>query len=615
MLEAARAELERRLSDRAGHEVTVAAIGDRDALRRGTEALRPDGQAAGGLAARATVHLTRDAVLFGPHGTGIACGNCLAMRWQRLRCDATRDALETGSGTVALAPWPVLPDFVTDAVWDLLQALPAVLPRRAGTGDHEPAAVVSLDLGRLHVRTTALLADSLCPACSPASSKELFSLSSRPKPEPVSYRLRSPADYPLPEEALINPVCGMLGSALYTGIDSPTTAPVSSKLMLRNGNVLAEMSFSGQDTSFRRSRRLAFLEGLERYAGSEHHAVLPLIDCYDNLGEAALDPRDCGTHLDSPRLTPFDPATAIPWVRGYSISEDRPIWVPARLVYYFASSAADNFTDNTSSGCAIGGCLEEAILFGLLELIERDSFLIAWYGNVPLPEISLESCDSSVIRSMRDRADLAGYELHLFDNRIDLPVPSMTSLAVRKDGGLGYLAFAAAASLDPRTAAEAAICEAMTYLPQLPLRARTYPRLAEMARDFTLVRRLLDHSTLFCLPEMAVHASSYLDSPRQQPLFDGPRPNADLLDDLLFCCRALKQAGFDVIVVDQSSPEQRQLGLHTVRVIVPGLLPIDFGWHQQRALRMPRLLEAAARATAGRVSHPADLRLVPHPFP
>ena len=52
-----------------------------------------------------------------------------------------------------------------------------------------------------------------------------------------------------------------------------------------------------------------------------------------------------------------------------------------------------------------------------------------------------------------------------------------------------------------------------------------------------------------------------------------------------------------------------------VRVIVPGLLPIDFGWQQQRALRMPRLLKAVALATAGRVSHPADLRLVPHPVP
>jgi ribosomal protein S12 methylthiotransferase accessory factor len=154
---------------------------------------------------------------------------------------------------------------------------------------------------------------------------------------------------------------------------------------------------------------------------------------------------------------------------------------------------------------------------------------------------------------------LAGYELDLSGNRIALPVPAVCSLAVLKDGGLGYPAFAASASLDPRAAAEAAICEAMTYLPQLPqlpqrLRAPP-PGLAEMARDFTR--------------------------------------SADL----------------------PTSPVQHRMGLHAVRTIVPGLLPIESGWCQQRALRLPRLLAAASRATAAQVSQTADLRLVPHPVP
>ncbi|MFD3453296.1 YcaO-like family protein [Streptomyces sp. NPDC058691] len=31
-----------------------------------------------------------------------------------------------------------------------------------------------------------------------------------------------------------------------------------------------------------------------------------------------------------------------------------------------------------SNGGAIGSCMEEAVLFGLLELIERDAFLLGW---------------------------------------------------------------------------------------------------------------------------------------------------------------------------------------------------------------------------------------------
>jgi ribosomal protein S12 methylthiotransferase accessory factor len=69
-------------------------------------------------------------------------------------------------------------------------------------------------------------------------------------------------------------------------------------------------------------------------------------------------------------------------------------------------------------------------------------------------------------------------------------------------------------------------------------------------------------------------------------------------------------------VVNQTLDLQRELGLHTVSVIVPGLLPIDFGWARQRAPHMPRM-RTAPRA-AGLVDRDltlADLHLVPHPFP
>jgi ribosomal protein S12 methylthiotransferase accessory factor len=46
--------------------------------------------------------------------------------------------------------------------------------------------------------------------------------------------------------------------------------------------------------------------------------------------------------------------------------------------------------------------------------------------------------------------------------------------------------------------------------------------------------------------------------------------------------------GSDVVVVDQTTPDQVLPGLRTVRVLAPGLPPIDFGWRRQRALHLPR---------------------------
>jgi ribosomal protein S12 methylthiotransferase accessory factor len=131
-----------------------------------------------------------------------------------------------------------------------------------------------------------------------------------------------------------------------------------------------------------------------------------------------------------------------------------------------------------------------------------------------------------------------------------------------------------------------------------------------MAEDYALVQTVHDHADLFGLPRMREHAADYLaDRPLEsmREIYGAPgAPTHDLLQDLRRVLDELHGKGFDVIVVDQTTPEQHAMGLRTVCTIVPGLLPIDFGWLRQRALGMPRLL----RRLAG-----GEPRLVPHPFP
>lgn len=579
--------------------------------------------------AAATVHVAADAVLVGPWGGGPGgpCGRCLAMRWQRLRSRSEREALETGSARVAAGGWPVLPAWVVDAVRALRQRC-VTAPPACGPGT---ALVTRLDLATLAVRTVPLLTEPLCPDCPvPPAGEPPLTLASRPKPSTGDYRLRSPASYRLPTDALANPVCGVLGAGTWLDVTSPTTAPVAGSVFMRGYAGLTDVTWSGQANSFAASRDLAFLEGLERYAGTHRRRPgPPLVAAYDDLGAAALDPRTCGTYSDrtyeeDPALSRFSPSTPIPWVRGHRLPDGRPVLVPARLCYYSAGVAADSFVFECSNGCATGSCLEEAVLFGLLELIERDAFLLAWYGDAVLTAIDLDSVPAGPVRTMRQRAELLGYDVHAFDNRVDLPVPVVTAVAVRRDGGPGTLAFAAGAAFEPAAAVEAAVCEILTYIPHLPRQVAERPaELAAMARDFDLVRRLPDHAALFGLPEMAGHADSYLRPAAVRPLdavyrtWQERRPRSvDLRDDLMVVLDALATAGLDAIVVDQTAPEQDRMGLRTVCTLVPGLLPIDFGWARQRALGLPRLRTAFRRA-GWRTDDLGDdeLRRVPHPFP
>ncbi|GAA3383170.1 TOMM precursor leader peptide-binding protein [Cryptosporangium minutisporangium] len=575
----------------------------------------------------ANVHLTASAVLIGPWGANggppRACGHCLGARWQRLRSRSERDALETGDATCGGVGWPLLSEYLTDAVWHLYRAV-----MTGGRADSALAQVSCLEFATLRTRTYPLLADPLCPTCPrPAGPPVEPGLRRRLKPAPDVYRLTSVDDYALPTTALVNPVCGALCAGTVLNLTSPTTAPVTGSVFVRSYAGLVDVTWSGQANSVAASRGLATLEGLERYAGTHRRrAPEPILDSYRALGDTALDPADCGlyapeTYRDDPTTTVFSADRRIPWVRGYSLRDDRPILVPRRLCHYSAGAVGDNFVFTTSSGCAVGSCLEEAILFGLLELIERDAFLLGWYGGARLAEIDLASSASPTLRAMVDRAELRGYDVRAFDNRVDLAVPVVTGLAVRRDGGPGTLSFAAAASLDPETAVESALAEVLTYIPQMPRQvAQRWAELEAMAEDYGNVRQLVDHSGLFGLPRMRKQAQRYLDRREPMPMHElypaGSGTGFDLLADLRHCQAELTRAGFDVIVVDQTTPEQEWMGLHSVCMIVPGLLPIDFGWSRQRALRMPRLRTAFRRAgwRAGDLTE-EEIHRVPHPFP
>ncbi|MER7763790.1 TOMM precursor leader peptide-binding protein [Streptomyces sp. NPDC097619] len=642
-LEAARAALQTALAGTGpAPGPIVVTVGAHDTVRTspgGGPAARavPDPHAADRPAAR--VHLTASAVLIGPwggDGTAPACGRCLAMRWQRLRSRSERDALETGTGplTPVATDWPRLPAHTVDAVRALYAAVTSGTVRAPGdtAADRSLPQVSRLDLKTLQVRSYPLLADPLCPDCGPrgTDAPAPFTPRPRPKPRPGAQRLRAADSFPLPYGALANPVTGVLGGGTWINVTSPTTAPVAGSVFMRGYAGLTDVTWSGQGNSFARSRDLAHLEGLERYAGTHRRTGSTLLTAsYAELGEAALDPATCGfyaesTYRDDPLVSPFDPARPIPWVYGHSLRDDRPVLVPARLVHYSAGLAADNFVFECSNGCAIGSCTEEALLGALLELIERDAFLVAWYGGQRLTEIDLATVPGDAVRAMADRAALQGYEVHAFDNRIDLGVPVVTGLAVRRDGGPGLFSFGAGAALDPVDAIEAALSEVLTYIPHLPGQvAERQGALEAMAADFGRVLHLKDHAQLYGLPAMAEHVRPYLEPVAVRPLAevygpDRPAPpvSADLREDLAYCVDRLTSAGHDVIVVDQTTPEQERIGLRTVCAVVPGLLPIDFGWSRQRAPYLPRLRTAARRAGLRDTDlTDAEIRMVPHPFP
>lgn len=580
-----------------------------------------------------TVHLHgRDAfVMAGAESERPPCSLCFHRRWQAIRQEDERDALEL-SGSSCAVPSDV---WMTPAALEALRMLvdsaePQI--RRSGGG-----TVRRLQLDTLAMRTFPLLADPDCPACGtvPDDGPERSAVTFPPlrKTHPDSYRLTGLRDYPIDVDVFANPVCGVLGTQAPAAFDNPTTIPVTGYSSVRGAAHLYEFFWSGHADNIEDSRRLAILEGLERYAGLLARGLprprwATLAELREN-GEQALDPRDCTLYprafydYNAPYFTEFSPTLEIPWVRGRDLTSDTPTLVPQRLVHYL-DQTGPAFVDECSNGCATGASAEEAILHGVLELIERDSFLLTWFARHNAVEIDPLSSGAQDISIMVARMALEGFEVRMFDTRVDLAIPVVTAVAVRNDGRPGALCFAAGSSLDPVQAMRAALCEVASYVPSFEQRMMSGADEAiAMLGDFGLVRELKHHALLHGREEMIEHSSFLLDERRARPVaevyreWNERRPrHDDLSDDLRWVIAHLAEQDLRLIAVDQTSPEQRTIGLHTYATVVPGLVPIDFGWHKQRAFHMQRV--RTAHHSAGLRDEPLrfeDLNPVPHPFP
>jgi ribosomal protein S12 methylthiotransferase accessory factor len=610
----------------------VDVLGLRDALREA-----PDPADPGRVVI--PVYLHGHTALLGP-ATSVEdpqppCFHCVAMRWQKLRPEQHRNVLELGGRVVAAGGMPHLTDFALDAIWRTFAQLAEASADPPRTSPHGFPYVYELRLDTLRIRRYPIISDPACVRCArprpDTAQGAVVEFTSRRKRAVDDFRISRVGDYRLPIHAFANPVCGMLGTTAIPNLASSTTSTVTGYLFVRGGRNLFDFFWSGHADSYDDSAVLAVCEGLERYAGLQRCGVDDLVvDSYANLGGQALDPRECGVYSDefyrtAPSFfTEFTADLVLPWVWGYSLRDSRPILVPERLVYYLGRENSAHFVEECSNGCAAGSCLEEATFYAMLELIERDAFLLGWYGKVPLPEIDPTTCRSVAIKQMIDRVGMAGYDVRLFDNRIDLPIPVVTAVATRRDGGIGTMCLASGASFDPEDAIRAALCEIATYATDFDQRTlKQLDEVRSMVDDYTKVTDLHHHPLLFGLPEMAPHTEFLLGESRAQPIGDiyrdweAGRPRTlDLLDDLTFCRDRLVEAGFDVIVVDQTPPEQRAVGMRTACVIVPGMIPIDFGWTKQRALHMPRMFSAFRRAGWRDTDlDPSELHLVPHPFP
>ncbi|MDP2215816.1 MAG: YcaO-related McrA-glycine thioamidation protein [Methanolobus sp.] len=225
--------------------------------------------------------------------------------------------------------------------------------------------------------------------------------------------------------------------------------------------------YSGKGSTENQARISAMMESYERCLAERSGLNMDVNEdisapCFIDSFEGALSR---GSAVDPASLLLSEmhsPEQLIEWTTGWDLLKKEEIAVPANAVFhpYNAPGRAAKLFRSNTNGLAAGNMPEEAILHGLLEVIERDALSTAEFHRFPGKEIILTAEDGENYELLR----------RFLDNDIDVKLWLLphdteitTVVAATDDVRLmdpALLVMGAGAHLKPEIAIKRALTEA-----------------------------------------------------------------------------------------------------------------------------------------------------------
>lgn len=358
---------------------------------------------------------------------------------------------------------------------------------------------------------------------------------------------------------------------------------------------------AGKGKTDRQAKVSALCEAIERYSGVFQGHECRKQASYQQLGDRAIHPNTCMNFSQKQYETrqewnascgdwfqrvpePFEEEREIEWTPVWSLTREQFRYLPTAYCYHGYPELEKPNCWADSNGCAAGNTLEEAILQGFMELVERDCTALWWYNRLQKPLVNLESFDDPYFLALKEYYRTLHRELWVLDLTDDFNIPCFAAITQRSDRDIEDITLGFGAHFDPQIAISRALTEVNQILPNV---------LAAYA----------DGSTHYP-PSSSPLALKWWQSAtlENQPYLVGDRAVAaktkgdyanlwsdDLLEDVLSCKKIVEQKGMEMLVSDRTRPD---IGLRVVKVIVPGMrhwwkrwapgrlyeVPVQMGW-------------------------------------
>lgn len=477
-----------------------------------------------------------------------------------------------------------------------------------GKNEKLEGKVLTLDTLSFKMEEHVLVRQPQCPCASSNQSfdKKPLILKSRKKPgnNAGGFRSISPEETLKKFSHLISPITGVVQHII------PISSSYGSSIHVYQGganHALNKKAFHHKVENFRMlsggkgitemdAKVGCLCEAIERYSCIFQGYEPSIKKSYAELKEEAIDPREVLLYSEEQHknrektnpissnfnsvATPFSEEAQYDWTPLWSLTNQCYKYYPTQCCYfhYYGEKTRWNALAN-SNGCAAGNSLEEAILQGFLELVERDGVAIWWYNRLQRPRLDLTSFKHPYIAKHLHEYEQLGRECWALDLTTDLNIPTVAAFSRLKTGEEEKIFMGFGAHLDMESALLRALTEMNQFLMSAPFWENDNVKSSNEKKEI-------------CewMNDVTVENQPYLKGEGKRMASDFPTWNStDLLDDIHHCQTTIEKLGMEFLVLNYTRPD---IELPVVLVIVPGLrhfwrrlapgrlydVPLKMGW-------------------------------------
>jgi ribosomal protein S12 methylthiotransferase accessory factor len=381
-------------------------------------------------------------------------------------------------------------------------------------------------------------------------------------------------------------------------------------------NNLISPSPSGSGISAKEAEIRTLMESIERYSNMVVDESDIIWASYSEIQKKAINPSDLGLYVEEQYIrnylscSKFSVDSRIPWIIGHSLSSGNDVFVPADFVFYPAIRNRPLVLE-TSNGASSHTDVVQAVLNGLLEIIERDSFLTMWLNKISMPILNIRKIPIDVREPMNIIRRL-GMDVKLVDLTNDTQIPTIMAACYNmKRNSYPSLIVGSGSHLEPKRALIKAVLEMELGL----FEALQNPN-KEKINDPSKIHSIHENSRYYLHPNTHNSWEFMLSSKKISKMdFISPGVPADNYANLMQIGKRLKSMNHSVVWVDITPIDMRKIGFRTVKVFVTGFQPMYVG--NKIRLNVERL-QSSARKQGYKIkqaNYLSQLNYAPHPLP